>query len=67
MSQKIIGHHGWQMEKTLDFELPKTAQMALKIIFSRTLLQFFRVFLFVKRIFANLFFLQRFFHKNPDN
>ena len=45
MSQKIIGHHGWQMEKTLDFELPKTAQMALKIIFSRTFLQFFRVFL----------------------
>ena len=32
-SRKNVGHHGWPKKKSLGFEWPKTAQMALKFLF----------------------------------
>ena len=44
-SWKYFGHHGWPTEKILDFQWPKTVQMALKFLcFSQNILNFFQDF-----------------------
>ena len=48
-------------EKILVSEWPKTAQMALNFFFSESFLNMFRIFLFVKTIFVNLFVFRRVF------
>ena len=68
-SGKNVDHHGWTKEKVLDFECPKTAQMALKfLVFYPGYFKIYLGFLFsVKTIFANLFLFASIFSGSVQN